>query len=158
MLIQISKSTFTESFEKANNPDDFKAYISSAFSKEKIKGELLNPQSTFYFVYLSNNLVGYFKLNENDAQNEQFNFSSIELERIYVMKEFQGNQIGEQMLFKTIEISKAKQVSFLWLGVWEHNDAAIRFYKRHNFKKFSTHPYYLGNDKQIDWLLRLELV
>jgi len=68
-LIEISRSTFITSFEKDNNPDDFKTYITSAFSKEKIRSELLNPHSTFYFVYLDDNLVGYFKLNEKDAQN-----------------------------------------------------------------------------------------
>lgn len=156
-LVEISKSTFITSFEKVNNPDDFKTYITSAFEKEKVKSELLNPHSTFYFAYLDEKLVGYFKLNEKDAQNEQFEDTSIELERIYVKEAFQGRQIGKKMLFKVIEIAKTKEVTFLWLGVWEHNDAAIRFYKRHNFEKFSTHPYYLGSDKQTDWILKLDL-
>jgi len=156
-LIEISRNTFIASFEKVNNPNDFKTYISSAFNKEKVKSELLNPHSTFYFVYLDDKLVGYFKLNEKDAQNEQFEEASIELERIYVKEVFQGRQIGKKMLFKVIEISKTKEVIFLWLGVWEHNDAAIRFYERYNFKKFSTHPYYLGSDKQTDWILKLNL-
>lgn len=156
-LIEISKSTFITSFEKVNNPEDFKSYISSAFSEKKIRSELMNPHTAFYFVYFENDLVGYFKLNEKNAQNEQFEDTSIELERIYVKKAFQGRQIGKKMLFKIIEIAKTKDVTFLWLGVWEHNDAAIRFYKRHNFEKFSTHPYYLGSDKQTDWLLKLVL-
>jgi len=157
LLAEISKSTFISSFEKVNNPNDFKTYITSAFSKEKIKSELLNLHSTFYFVYLDDDLVGYFKLNEKDAQNEQFEEASIELERIYVKVGFQGKQIGKEMLFKVIEIAKSKDVVFLWLGVWEHNDAAIRFYERYDFKKFSTHPYYLGSDRQTDWLLKMEL-
>lgn len=156
-LIEISKSTFISSFEKENNPDDFKTYITSAFSKKKISSELMNPHTTFNFVYLENDLVGYFKLNEKSAQNEQFEDASIELERFYVKEAFQGKQIGQEMLFKAIEIAKTKEVTFLWLGVWEHNNAAIRFYERYNFKKFSSHPYYLGSDKQTDWLLKLEL-
>ena len=156
-LVEISRSTFITSFEKVNNPNDFKTYITSAFSKEKIKSELLNLNSTFNFVYLDDKLVGYFKLNEKDAQNEQFENASIELERIYVKVAFQGRGIGKEMLFKVIEIAKSKDVVFLWLGVWEHNDAAIRFYERYDFKKFSTHPYYLGNDKQTDWILKFDL-
>jgi ribosomal protein S18 acetylase RimI-like enzyme len=156
-LVEILRNTFIASFEKVNNPDDFKTYITSAFDKEKVKGELLNPHSTFYFVYLDDKLVGYFKLNEKDTQNEQFEDTSIELERIYVKEAFQGRQIGKQTLLKVIEIAKSKEVTFLWLGVWEHNQAAIRFYERYNFKKFSTHPYYLGKDKQTDWILKLDL-
>ena len=62
------------------------------------------------------------------------------------------------MLFKIIDIVKAKQVSFLWLGVWQKNNAAIRFYERLGFTKFSTHPYFIGKDKQIDWLMKLNFI
>jgi len=47
--------------------------------------------------------------------------------------------------------------SFLWLGVWEKNIRAISFYKEHGFVKFGKHPYYIGKDKQMDWLMRYEL-
>jgi ribosomal protein S18 acetylase RimI-like enzyme len=45
---------------------------------------------------------------------------------------------------------------YLWLGVWEHNRGAIRFYERHGFVKFGEHPYYVGNDCQTDWMMRLD--
>ncbi|WP_299526473.1 GNAT family N-acetyltransferase [uncultured Lutibacter sp.] len=157
-LVEISKSTFINAFEKDNNPLDFNSYIDFAFSQEKIKSELLNSNSTFYFTYFKNELVGYFKLNENEAQTEKFNKKTIELERIYVLKKFQNKQLGKHILLEIIRIVKTKQVSFLWLGVWEKNLAAIRFYERYNFKKFDTHFYYIGNDKQTDWLMKLDFV
>jgi len=157
LLIDIAKTTFIDAFESSNNSEDFEDYITSAFSEKQVKSELLNSNCTFYFAYIDNTLVGYFKLNEKDAQQEIFNSSSIELERIYVLEDFQKQQIGKQLLYKAIEIAKMKQVDFLWLGVWEHNKEAIRFYKKHGFEKFGTHPYYLGTDKQTDWLLKLEV-
>jgi len=155
VLIEIGKSTFISAFEKDNNPDDFEAYLISAFSEKQFKSELLNPNSAFYFAYLDDTLVGYFKLNEGEAQSEQFETSSIELERIYVLNAFQNQGIGKQLLNKSIAIAQLKEVSFLWLGVWEKNAAAIRFYERYNFVKFDKHAYYIGNDKQQDWLLKL---
>ena len=157
-LVEISRVTFVNAFEKHNNPEDFNSYLNAAFNKEKVNAELLNPNSQFYFVYLNKLLVGYFKLNKKEAQTEQFNANTLELERIYVVKAFQGRQIGKRMLFKTIEMAKAKNVSFLWLGVWEKNSAAIRFYKRYGFIKFNTHHYFIGNDKQTDWLMKLNLI
>lgn len=156
MLIEISRKTFVVAFEKENNPDDFGNYINEAFSVESMRAELLNPNSTFYFAYLKDDLVGYFKLNVNDAQNEQFEKQSLELERIYVLSAFQGQQFGKQMLEKTIEIAMSKTMSFLWLGVWQENKAAVRFYERHGFKIFSEHPYFIGKDKQMDWLMKLD--
>lgn len=106
---------------------------------------------------MNGQLVGYFKLNEHDAQTDIKTEESLELERIYVVKEFQGMQIGRLMLQKAIELAVEKGKRYIWLGVWEKNFNAIRFYQKYNFKKFATHSYFIGNDEQMDWLLRLEL-
>ena len=116
-LKEIAKITFITAFKEDNNPEDFKAYITSAFSENQLKSELLNSNCTFYFAYLLDDLVGYFKLNEKGAQNETFKRSSIELERIYVLEAFQNQQIGTQLVLKVIEIAKSKKVEFLRLGV-----------------------------------------
>lgn len=61
------------------------------------------------------------------------------------------------MLNEVKKIASHKQKTFLWLGVWEKNDRAIEFYQNHGFSKFGTHPYYIGEDKQTDWLMRFEM-
>lgn len=157
MLIDVARTTFVDAFEKDNAPEDFKAYIDFAFEREKILAELKNPDTTFYFVYEDTNLVGYLKLNENDAQTDIKSKDGMELERIYVLQDCQGRQIGKWMLNEVKGMASSKQKSFLWLGVWEHNLKAIKFYEKHGFSKFGTHPYYVGKDKQTDWLMRFEL-
>ena len=72
-------------------------------------------------------------------------------------RHFQGKQIGKAMLYKAIAIARSKKASFLWLGVWKKNKEAIKFYERYGFKKFMTHPYLIGKDKQTDWLMKLVL-
>jgi len=157
-LVEISIKTFVSAFEKQNDPEDFKTYIHKAFSKEQLEKELLDPDVRFYFVYKENNLVGYYKLNSKNAQTEPLGDDSIEIERIYVLDEYQGQNIGMDMLLKIIDIAKNEKNIFLWLGVWEKNTSAIRFYERYGFIKFGTHPYIIGNDIQTDWLMRLNLV
>ncbi|MFS4492826.1 GNAT family N-acetyltransferase [Maribacter sp. 2308TA10-17] len=156
-LIEISKTTFVNAFEKDNNPEDFETYIDAAFDKSTIKEQLVNPNSSFYFAIKDEALAGYFKLNAGDAQTDIKSEEAIELERIYVLQEFQGKQIGKMMLQKAIEIAGEKHKRYIWLGVWEENTDAIRFYQRHNFTKFATHPYFIGKDKQTDWLMRFEI-
>ncbi len=156
-LVQISKRTFVDAFEKDNNPEDFTAYVDFAFDKNKLCQELANPNTTFYFAYLDEHLVGYFKLNEFDAQTDIKLQESIELERIYVVEDFQGQQIGKKMLCEALKLASKKDKTYIWLGVWEKNSKAIRFYQKHGFIKFNTHPYYIGEDKQTDWLMRLTL-
>jgi ribosomal protein S18 acetylase RimI-like enzyme len=156
-LVSISKHTFINAFEKDNNASDFKDYINKAFSKKQLKIELLNPDCSFYFAYSEKELIGYFKLNTGTAQNEQFETNSTELERIYVLEAHQNKGLGKQLLFKSINLAKANNSVFLWLGVWEENTDAIKFYQRYNFNKTGTHPYFIGTDKQTDWIMALEL-
>ncbi len=156
-LVHLSKSTFIEAFEQYNNPEDFLAYLETAFSKEKIEEELLEKDAVFYFVENGVNTVGYFKLNENEAQNEFHEAGGMELERIYVVANAQGKGIGAQILKFIIALAEEREKEYLWLGVWEHNPNALRFYQRYGFEKFGTHPYYIGNDKQTDWLLKKQL-
>ncbi|WP_036151077.1 GNAT family N-acetyltransferase [Maribacter forsetii] len=153
----ISEQTFVTAFEKDNDAVDFKNYIDKAFAIEKIKGELLNKNSNFYFAYQNSKFVGYFKLNVGDAQTDLKTDESIELERIYVLAHYQGKGLGKHILdyIKGLALNMSKKK--LWLGVWEHNTAAIRFYQRQGFVKFDTHPYYIGEDEQTDWLMGYDL-
>jgi len=157
-IISLSKETFIDAFEKQNNPDDFKAYMEKAFSRKQILKELANPHMSFYLVYSEDEPIGYFKLNENEAQGDVKDKDSIELERIYVKSTFQGNKIGRFMLDHIERIATNKNKSYLWLGVWKKNNKAIRFYEKNGFMKFGEHPYYIGSDKQMDWLMKLNLI
>ncbi len=157
LLTTVSRDTFIEAYEKDNNPDDFKTYIDSAFNYEQMKIEFDNPNSEFYFIYFGKMLAGYFKLNEKEAQGEPYGSKSLELARIYLLKEFRGQHIGWESLQKIIALAKEKSKSWLWLSVWQHNVNGVRFYERHGFTKFDTQLFYVGNDRQIDWLMRLDL-
>ena len=46
----------------------------------------------------------------------------------------------------------------IWLGVWEENNKAIAFYKRHGFEVFGSHPFKLGGDLQRDLLMKRLLI
>ena len=156
-LVNISKRTFSDAFEKDNDPEDFQAYIHKAFHSKKLEAELANKDSLFHFVYDDETLVGYFKLNIETAQTDIKDPDSVEIERIYVLKEHQGKTIGSWMLKKIIARAQTLCKNYIWLGVWEHNPKAIQFYQRHGFAKFGEHPYYIGSDRQTDWLLRLNM-
>ena len=157
LLTKLARKTFRDAFETHNNPNDFSVYMNTVLTEENLQKELLNPDSSFYFVKLGSTIVGYFKLNEHTAQTELNGSESLELERIYVKEEFQGKQIGNWILQQVVGLAGNKKKGFVWLGVWEHNTAAIKFYDRHGFVKFGEHPYFVGKDKQMDWLMRLDL-
>ena len=156
-LAKLSEKTFKDAFEKDNNPDDFEEYINKAFSVDKLRKEIHNPNSTFYFIYLGGTNVGYFKINVDDAQSDINDKNAMELERIYILNEFQGNKLGGWAVERVMELAKNGKKRYVWLGVWERNERAITFYERFGFKKFGKHSFYIGSDKQTDWLMRYDL-
>ncbi len=154
-LISISRSTYYNSFIADNTAENMKLYLDSTFSKSNLTLELEDSESEFHFAYLMDVLVGYFKINWGDAQKDIKDKDAVEIERLYVMKEFQRKHLGQKMLEKIIEIAKNKNANYIWLGVWENNIKAIRFYEKNGFEKFGEHDFTLGREKQIDHLMKL---
>lgn len=156
-LRQLSLQTFREAFEADNNPSDFQAYLQKAFNAEQLRSELRDPDSRFFFLHFAETLVGYCKLNTHRAQSELKEEGGMEVERVYVLGRWQGRGFGAWMLERIQELARKENKHYLWLGVWEYNPGAIRFYERLGFVIFDKHPYYIGNDRQMDWMMRLNL-
>jgi diamine N-acetyltransferase len=153
-LQNISINTFTQAFAHNNDAVSMQQYMDAAFSIEKLGDELKNPASHFYFGRINGEVCSYLKLNYAEAQNDIKDPQSLEVERIYVLKEFYGNNVGQQLLDFAFEIARRENYKYVWLGVWDGNPRAIRFYEKNGFKAFSTHAFWLGTEKQTDLLMR----
>ena len=156
-LRNLSIQTFKETFEEVNTEEDMQKYLDENLSIEKLKTELENPNSEFYFGENNDEILGYLKLNFKDAQTEKLEENHFEIERIYVLKAFLGQKIGQILFDKAIEIGREKNLEYVWLGVWEENHRAIRFYGKNGFEIFGKHDFVLGKDVQTDLLMKLKL-
>jgi len=148
LLQEISKNTFEETFAAFNTKEDMTHYFEHNLSLDQLALELQSPASSFYFIYVEEELSGYMKLNISET---------FEIERIYILNKFQGMGVGKT--FMNFAFDQSKQLGFnsLWLGVWEHNTKAISFYKSLGFISYGEHDFLLGSDRQRDILMRLEL-
>lgn len=156
-LQEIGKTTFSETFATTNSEEDMKKYLAESFSSEKILAELKDDNSEFYFAKVDKDIVGYLKLNFGKSQTELKDNNALEIERIYVLNAFHGKKVGQQLYDKAIEIAKQKNVDYVWLGVWEENTRAIKFYKKNGFTAFDKHIFRLGDDEQTDIMMKLEI-
>jgi len=157
VLLSFSKQTFYEFFAHLNEPANMEAYSSVAFTQQNMLAQLNNPDSFFYFAVDKDDILGYIKINFNDAQTEFQDKNALEIERIYVSGEHHGKHIGKQLLTFAIDIARTQQLYYVWLGVWEHNAKAIGFYQHNGFKVFSSHEFLLGDDRQTDLLMKKDL-
>lgn len=156
-LMEIGEKTFRETFEGENTQEDMENYCRENFGYGKIFSEI-NDKNSRYFVFEEENQVcGYMKVNFFGSQTEDGYENSLELQRIYVLKSQKGKGIGKKFTQAAIDLARKNDLEYVWLGVWESNYKAIEFYKNKGFEKFGEHLFMLGEDEQVDYLMKLEI-
>ena len=79
------------------------------------------------------------------------------LDNIAVAPGAQGTGVGKRLMATALEAAQEAGVDWVWLGVWEHNQKAIAFYAHQGFEPFGRHSFRLGDDVQIDVMMRKKI-
>jgi diamine N-acetyltransferase len=156
-LLQLSRKIFYDSFHDQNTPENMKAYMDMAYKRNQLLSELFNPLSEHYFICEDEKKIGFLKLNRSGAQSDLQDPESLELQRIYIDEQYQGRGLGAMLLQKAKDRARETQMNTIWLGVWEKNPDAIRFYQRHGFEIFGSHQFVMGDEVQTDILMKYNL-
>jgi diamine N-acetyltransferase len=158
ILQEISYETFNDTFKHQNSPENMNAYLERAFNLNQLEKELSKSSSQFFFVYFNNEVAGYLKVNTNEAQSEEMDDESLEIERIYIKNKFQKLGLGKYLLNKAMEIAMGLNKEKVWLGVWKKNENAIAFYKKMGFVQTGVHSFYMGDEEQTDYIMTKTII
>lgn len=157
-LRQLSLETFRATFANSNSAEDMAHYEAEAFSLERLSAELSTGGSRFYLALDDERqALGYLKLNTGSAQSEAEAPEALEIERIYTLPKTHGSGLGQQLLDYALSLAQQEGRPYIWLGVWEHNARALRFYRRNGFEVYGAHDFVLGSDRQRDLLMKRKL-
>ena len=156
-LREISESTFVNTYGEFNTPENMAKHIAEKFSILQIKKELQLIDNQYVIGEIDNEIVAFVKLVKNQNLEELPEKHCVEIERIYVKKEFHGRNFGKKMMDFCENWAAKNHFEILWLGVWEHNPNALKFYEKMGFTIFSSHVFVLGNDVQNDFLMKKEV-
>jgi len=155
MAIKIFNDAFADN--PLNKPEDMRAYIAEAFSLETTRRELADERMIFFIAEVEGAMIGYAKLIEHSSEECVSDENPIELSRLYVLKDFHGRGIAEKLMNECFDIARRKNYQTMWLGVWEYNFRAQKFYEKLGFSKVGSHIFQLGNDAQTDWVMEREI-
>jgi len=157
-LARLGKTTFTETYAPYNNPENFQKYLEASFSESSTQAQLEDPGNFFLLAQLDKKSIGYAKLRENNKPFHDKTINAVELERIYVLKDYQGEGVGMNLLEKCLAFAQLRKYPVMWLGVWDKNLSAVKFYQRQGFVVFGSHQFDLGDEKQNDYLMKKDLL
>lgn len=154
-LQEVSISTFVETFAHLNSEESMRKYLEECLSLSKLTEEFNTGGSEFFFAMMGEEVIGYLKINTGKAQTEPVE-NALEVERIYIRKEYQGIKSGKFLLDHAFRSAREKGLKTVWLGVWEKNTKAIGFYERHGFTRFGQHIFMLGEEEQGDIVMKMD--
>lgn len=158
MLASLGRKAFYEAFSEFQDPDDMQAYLDLAFHPDTIKSHIEDKSILFFVAEWAGEPVGYVKLHLNYAPPELKDQKCMQLERIYALKDFIGKKIGKALMEKCISEARAANAGYLWLGVWQENHRAIKFYKDWGFEIIGYKQFVIGKEVNDDYVMALKII
>lgn len=159
LLTDLAYTTFWDAFahHPKNAPDDLAHYMRQAFNIEQITAELNGSDNYFLIADIGEKPAGYAKLVIGAIEPGISAERPIELNRLYAHQQFLGKGIGQGLMDACFEFAKNGDFDVMWLGVWEYNPRAQRFYEKNGFEVVGRHTFQLGSDPQTDLLMQKQL-
>jgi diamine N-acetyltransferase len=159
VLTDLAYTTFWDAFahHPKNAPDDLHHYMRQAFNFEQISAELTEEKNIFLIAEIDGDPAGYAKLINDVIEPGIAAERPMELNRLYSHQQFLGKGIGQALMDASLERAKQENRDVMWLGVWEYNPRAQRFYEKNGFRVVGSHVFQLGEDAQTDLLMQKEL-
>ncbi|MBX2915735.1 MAG: GNAT family N-acetyltransferase [Cyclobacteriaceae bacterium] len=154
---QVAITSYTDTFADSNTPENLKAFLDSTYNLPQLVREFHEPGSKLYLAVDENDVVGFVRLRQSNEVISYLGENTIELQRLYVLPAAQGKSVGKLLMAQAVEYAIANKFEWIWLGVWEKNYKAQKFYERWGFERFSEHTFWMGDDPQVDWLLKKKL-
>lgn len=152
----VARKTFFETYEKGTSADDLDKYMAENFSDDAIIEELTGDHYAVFLLKDKEKIIGYSKLRW-DTTHESLDENSMELQRIYVAKEYQGKGYGKILIDHAEQYAREQGFAWIWLCVWFENHGAIRFYERSGWQKFGDTQFKFGDHVYLDPVFRKKI-
>lgn len=154
-LAEISRQTFYDTFTGTCTEEDMQSFLEQYFNLAQVQTELTNADDYYFFAEADGRPVGYIRFME-DYNNWELvkKWKALELKRLYVIQQYHGKGIAQQLMDFFILFAQQNKYQVIWLGVWEHNVRAQKFYEKYGFADSGhRHDFPIGNTAQTDkWL------
>ncbi len=154
-LAILARRIFLDTFLPVNNAADVIDYADRFLKPQIFQKELIDPLYFTFGVFLESQLIGYIQMLIN--RQETYDGIELELKRFYLLQSHHGKGYADQMMAVCEEQARELNYKSFWLGVWENNFKAQRFYQKKGFKKIASHPFVMGQETQIDFIFSKEL-
>ena len=152
---KVAIQTFADAYQHKTDQENFEKYIAESFSEEKLTTDLSDVNAVILLLRNeAQQVIGYAKLRCDRSTPFVPSDDAMELERIYLLKEWWGGGLGARLLDYCEKYAAGKGFQWIWLCVWNENDAAIRFYQRQGWEPCGEKDFQFGDEIHKDPIFR----
>lgn len=134
------------------------AYVATQLNEDVLLRELQDNQWTTFLAFAEGDeLVGYAQVIIGDWPDCSIEaVRPAQLKRIYVDRRWHGQNIAPELLARVEATAQQHNCDVIWLAVWEINDRAIAFYRKHGFRVVGRTGF-MGSAELTDCVMAKEL-
>lgn len=152
-LAVLAERTFRETFGADNNSQDMDQHCTQAYNATIQTLEILDPHIDTFVCEHEKELIAYAQLFWLEAPSCVQAINPVEIRRFYVAGAWHGQGIAQALMSTALAQVESQNADQIWLGVWEQNPKARRFYQKMGFLEMGEHVFQLGSDPQRDLIL-----
>ncbi len=149
-LAAFAARTFAETFAADNTPADMQAHLDRAYGVAQQAQELTSPDVVTLLAEQDARLIGYAQVRRGPAPPCVGAPAAMELHRFYLDASAHGSGLAQRLMAEVFAAARAAGAAHVWLGVWERNARATRFYDKCGFADVGSQAFVLGTDRQTD--------
>ncbi len=153
-LSALAIRTYEETWGDSYPRDELADFLQAHYGLAAQQAELADPAGATWLLEDEGVAVGYLSAGANELPHPTAGDGDIELKRFYLLASHQGGGHGTAMmqcLLKWVDVPKPRT---LWVGVWEENHGAQRFYQRYGFVKAGEYDFIVGSTVDREFILR----
>lgn len=135
MISLIGKIASRKAFGNVFTATNLEEYLKEVYNPDKIAVNLENSDTIYFMAEINDRPVGFAKLKKFSLNDEIESGSQMQLEKIYVLPDYQNKGAGSALLQEVIATVNYLNPDYLWLDVYTGNEQAIRLYERNGFRK-----------------------
>lgn len=153
-LVELSRHTFTQTFGAGYPPQDLANFLDSAYTIADYQKQILDPDSNVWVLADADKLYGYVTAGNCILPHPEAKNDDGEIKRIYLLSDFQNQGWGTRLFETALNWLISAGKSTLWLGVWEENYGAQRFYQRYGFSHAGEYQFIVGESRDREFIYR----
>jgi ribosomal protein S18 acetylase RimI-like enzyme len=152
-LAQVMERTFRATFGEFTADEHMAEHCRNSYGEAIQRMEIVNPDITTLLCIDDESIAGFVQIRSGERPACVAALHPVELHRIYVDSPWQGKGIAALLMEAALDDARSRSADGAWLGVWENNRRAIRFYAKFGFVEVGEHVFHVGGDAQRDLLM-----